>query len=151
MGETITCCYIGVNQKPQAIELPQDDILASLQKLVEGNVEVLSVRSDGIEFWINEEGLLNNMAPNMAIYADKGMEDRGFISQIDYNSTVKDGDLYTVLHGPIVAARCDIDGNTIGLDQSDIEKLQQERPDSRKAVEETIRIQRRLPPLGRDA
>lgn len=146
----MTCCYIGWNQRPQAVEIPKDDTLHSLQGLVGGAVDVLSVRSDGIELWVNDEGLLDDMPPNMAVYADKGMEEEGFLSQIDYDSVVRDGDLYTVLYGPIVAARSDGEGNTVGLDPGDIERLQQERPDSKRAVEEVVRMRCGFPPMGRD-
>ena len=66
MKETITCCYIGCGMKPLAIEVPKDDALRSLQEWVQGDVEVLDVRSDGIELWVNDDGLVNNMPPNMA-------------------------------------------------------------------------------------
>lgn len=150
MTKTITCCYMGWNKEPVPVEIPADNVLHTLQGLVHGDVDVLAVRSDGIEFWVNDEGLLNGMAPNMAVYADKGMEKAGYLSQLDYESVVKDGDLYTVLHGPIVAARSDEDGNTVGVTPDDIAKLRKERPDSRDAVEEVIRIRHHLPPKGRD-
>jgi|GEM_PF-4944089 len=150
MKETITCCYIGCGMKPLAIEVPKDDALRSLQEWVQGDVEVLDVRSDGIELWVNDGGLVNNMPPNMAVYADKGMEDEGFLSQIDYDSVVKDGDLYTVLVGPIVAARSDNEGNLVDLRPEDIARLQEERPDSRRAVEEITRMRCGLAPMRRD-
>lgn len=150
MKETITCCYIGYGMRPLAIEVPKDDALRSFQEWVQGDVDVRAVRSDGILFWVNEDGLVNNMPPNMVIYANKGMEEAGFLSQVSSGSVVRDGDLYDVLCGPIVAARSDDEGNLVDLHPEDIARLQQERPDSTRAVEETNRIRKHLPPLGRD-
>lgn len=149
MKETITCCYIGYGMKPLAIEVPKDDALRSLQEWVQGGVGVLAVRSDGIKFCVNDESVLNGQQPNMAVYADEGMAAAGYQSQLD-NSTVKDGDLYTVLCGPIVAARSDDKGNLVDLHPEDIARLQQERPDSTRAVEEIAYMKSGMPPIGRD-
>lgn len=55
---------------------------------------------------MNEEGLYN-CPPNRAVYATHGMEEAGYISQIDYSHTVKEGELYTVLFGDLVAVGYD--------------------------------------------
>ena len=95
---------------PRPIDIQKDSdssVLSSLQRLVGGNIEAFPV----IFFvffcvYVNEEGLYN-CPPNRAVYATHGMEEAGYISQIDYSHTVKEGELYTVLFGDLVAVGYD--------------------------------------------
>ena len=39
---------------------------------------------------------------NRAIYADKAMEDAGILSQLDFATPVREGDLFTIVFGDMV-------------------------------------------------
>lgn len=97
---------------PRPIDIQKDSdssVLSSLQRLVGGNIEAFPVIfGDNICVYVNEEGLYN-CPPNRAVYATHGMEEAGYISQIDYSHTVKEGELYTVLFGDLVAVGYDPD------------------------------------------
>lgn len=41
-------------------------------------------------------------AINRAVYADKAMEDAGFLSQLDFRTPVREGDLYAIVFGDMV-------------------------------------------------
>lgn len=94
--------------KPIDIQKGSDgSTLRSLQKLVGGNIEPFPVIfGDDICVYVNEDGLYN-CPPNRAVYATRGMEEAGYISQLDYNHAVKEGELYTVLFGDLVAVGFD--------------------------------------------
>lgn len=139
--ETITVCLIPVGGQANAVEIPADNTLAGLQSLVHGYVDVLNIRNDGIVYWVNDEGLYTE-APNRAIYASKFMEDEGFVSQLNFNHPVKEGELYALLFGNIVATREDAEGNIVDMTAQDIEKMQREHPVSHDAYREIARMQR---------
>lgn len=90
------------------IEVNEDgSALRSLQGLVGGNIDAFDVLfDDGVSLYINEEGLFT-CPPNRAIFATEHMEQAGFLSQMDYSHVVQKGELYTVLHGDIVAVGFD--------------------------------------------
>lgn len=95
---------------PRPIDIQKDSdgsALHSLQQLVGGNIEAFPVIfGDDICVYVNEEGLYN-CPPNRAVYATQGMEEAGYISQLDYDHAVKEGELYTVLFGDLVAVGYD--------------------------------------------
>lgn len=62
---------IPVGSKPFEVWIDKNNSLAELQDLVNGNVEVLSVLGNGVDLWVNDEGLFNGSQPNRAIYATK--------------------------------------------------------------------------------
>lgn len=62
---------IPVGSKPFEVWIDKNNSLAELQDLVNGNVDVLSVLGNGVDLWVNEEGLINGSKPNRAIYATK--------------------------------------------------------------------------------
>lgn len=68
---------IPVGSKPIEVWIDKNNSLDELQDLVNGNVEVLRVLGNGVDLWVNEEGLFNGSMPNRAIYATKHMEERG--------------------------------------------------------------------------
>lgn len=148
--ETVTVCLIPVGGQANAVEIPADDTLAGLQRLVHGYVDALNIRNDGIVYWVNDEGLYTE-APNRAIYASKFMEDEGFVSQLDFNHPVKEGELYALLFGNIVATREDAEGNIVDMTAQDIEKMQREHPVSHDAYREIARMQQeRRNPHGKE-
>ena len=61
---------------------------------------------ENICLYVNEEGL-GNCPPNRAVYATRNMVEEGYLSQMDYTSVVKEGELYTILWGDIVAVGFD--------------------------------------------
>ena len=83
--------------------------LHDLQRLVGGNIEPFDVIfGEGISLYVNEEGLFT-CPPNRAVYATKGMEEAGYLSMIDYSSPVKEGELYSILCGDLVAVGFDFE------------------------------------------
>lgn len=72
---------IPVGSKPFEVWIDKNNSLAELQDLVNGNVDVLSVLGNGVDLWVNEEGLINGSKPNRAIYATKHMEEVGYLDQ----------------------------------------------------------------------
>lgn len=80
-----------------------------LQRLVGGNIEPFDVIfGEGISLYVNEEGLFT-CPPNRAVYATKGMEEAGYLSMMDYSSPVKEGELYSILCGDLVAVGFDFE------------------------------------------
>ncbi|MCR0235694.1 DUF3846 domain-containing protein, partial [[Clostridium] innocuum] len=74
-----------------------------------GNIEPFDVIfGEGISLYVNEEGLFT-CPPNRAVYATKGMEEAGYLSMMDYSSPVKEGELYSILCGDLVAVGFDFE------------------------------------------
>lgn len=111
--------YIGVCGSPKIVEIHPDKdggYLHSMQALVGGRVEYFTPLYDSAPaLIINDESLINGMPPNRAVYATKRMAEAGFCSQLDCSNPVKEGELYTILFGPILAVSndWDEDGNEI--------------------------------------
>lgn len=82
---------IPVGSKPFEVWIDKNNSLAELQDLVNGNVDVLSVLGNGVDLWVNEEGLINGSKPNRAIYATKHMEEVGYLDQLTFGHSVKEG------------------------------------------------------------
>ena len=95
---------------PRRIEISREHELAELQKLVGGNVDPLDIY-EGTTIWCNDEGLYECI-PNRAIFATPWQEEVGFLSQFDFDTPVKTGDFFTVLHGDLVVLG--IDENSYG-------------------------------------
>ena len=55
---------IPVGSKPFEVWIVKNNSLAELQDLVNGNVDVLSVLGNGVDLWVNEEGLINGIEPD---------------------------------------------------------------------------------------
>lgn len=55
---------IPVGSKPFEVWIDKNNSLAELQDLVNGNVDVLSVLGNGVDLWVNEEGLINGIEPD---------------------------------------------------------------------------------------
>lgn len=80
----------------------------ALSRLVGGCFDTLPIVIPGVDLWVNDDGT-SEFGPNRAIYATRAMEERGCLSQIDYRHVPAEGELYTILHGPIVALGFDPD------------------------------------------
>lgn len=94
---------IPVGSKPFEVWIDKNNSLAELQDLVNGNVDVLSVLGNGVDLWVNEEGLINGSKPNRAIYATKHMEEVGYLDQLTFGHPVKEGELYSLICGESLA------------------------------------------------
>lgn len=107
---------IPTNGNPVEIDIKVDETgstLHDLQRLVGGNIEPFDVIfGEGISLYVNEEGLFT-CPPNRAVYATKGMEEAGYlsmmVSMMDYGSPVKEGELYSILCGDLVAVGFDFE------------------------------------------
>lgn len=61
------------------------------------------------------------MPPNRAVYATRGMEREGYLSQMDYATPVREGDLYGLLFGDIVALGYDaMEGTSRSLTDEEV-------------------------------
>lgn len=122
----ITAVLIPTGELPKKITVRADEgdsFLHALQKLVGGYIEAFgALTEDGMCLYVNDEGLFT-CPPNRAIYATEEMEGE-YSSQLDYTSTVKTGDFYTVLHGNIVAVGTDMEtGEDISLTDDQIHRV----------------------------
>lgn len=107
---------IPTNGNPVEIDIKVDEegsTLHDLQRLVGGNIEPFDVIfGEGISLYVNEEGLFT-CPLNRAVYATKGMEEAGYlsmmVSMMDYGSPVKEGELYSILCGDLVAVGFDFE------------------------------------------
>lgn len=107
---------IPTDGKPVETDIEMDSdgsTLHALQRLVGGNIEPVDLilgddilACEGISIYVNEEGLYS-CPPNRALYATKGMEEAGYLSQMDFRTTVREGELYTILFGDLVAVGFD--------------------------------------------
>lgn len=103
---------------PDARFIEIDGSLNSMQEVVGGHVEPFDVpfgssRTNPVPggelfAYVNDEGMYV-CEPNRAVYADRHMEERGYLSMLDYSKTVREGDLYTILFGDILVVREEVD------------------------------------------
>lgn len=94
--------------EPEDREGLEASYLGAFQSEVGGNVEAYSVLwGDEPLIYVNEESSLNGSTPNRAIYANEQMEKERYLSQMDYKSVVKRGDLYDVIFGTFIAVSYD--------------------------------------------
>lgn len=108
---------IPVGSKPFEVWIDKNNSLAELQDLVNDNVEVLRVLGNGVDLWVNDEGLFNGSQPNRAIYATKHMEEVGYLDQLTFGHPVKEGELYSLICGDFVAFGVDEEGEIASLPQ----------------------------------
>lgn len=116
---------IPVGSKPFEVWIDKNNSLAKQQDLVNGNVEVLRVLGNGVDLWVNDEGLFNGSQPNRAIYATKHMEEVGYLDQLTFGHPVKEGELYSLICGDFVAFGVDEEGEIASLPQETIDKLKE--------------------------
>ena len=131
---------IPVGSKPFEVWIYKNNSLAELQDLVNGNVEVLRVLGNGVDLWVNDEGLFNGSQPNRAIYATKHMEEVGYLDQLTFGHPVKEGELYSLICGDFVAFGVDEEGEIASLPQETIDKLKETFADPSTGYKEYIHI-----------
>ena len=118
--------YIDVGEEPKRIDIEPDEAgsyLHSMQKLVGGLIEYFEpMYGTKPSLVVNEEGIFK-CEPNRAVFATKRMEKQGFLDMMTYSHPVKEGELYTILYGPILAVplEWDEDGNEVYRDITDEE------------------------------
>lgn len=137
---------IPVGSKPFEVWIDKNNSLAELQDLVNGNVEVLRVLGNGVDLWVNDEGLFNGSQPNRAIYATKHMEEVGYLDQLTFDHPVKEGELYSLICGDFVAFGVDEEGEIASLPQETIDKLKETFADPSTGYKEYIHIKYGIEP-----
>ena len=119
--------FIGVGEEPRIVEVEADgngSHLHGLQDLVGGFIEPFPVLyGDELLLYVNEDGIGRGLAPNRAVYANKRMQEEGYLSQLDYSRVVEEGQFYTVLFGPIVAVSYDEMGGERDITQAEFDRL----------------------------
>lgn len=121
---------IPVGSKPFEVWIDKNNSLAELQDLVNGNVEVLRVLGNGVDLWVNDEGLFNGSQPNRAIYATKHMEEVGYLDQLTFGHPVN----------------VDEEGEIASLPQETIDKLKETFADPSTGYKEYIHIKYGIEP-----
>ena len=105
-GVTMKGLLIPVVGNPTRIEVRVGEdgtTLADLQRHVGGDIEPFDVIfGEGVSLYVNADGI-GTEPPNRAVYATKAMQETGYLSQLDFSRVVQEGELYSVLFGPIVA------------------------------------------------
>ncbi|WP_158571926.1 DUF3846 domain-containing protein [Collinsella sp. AF39-11AT] len=137
---------ISVGSKPIEVWIDKNNSLAELQNFVNGNVDVLSVLGNGVDLWVNEEGLINGSKPNRAIYATKHMEEVGYLDQLTFDHPVKEGELYSLICGDFVAFGVDEEGEIASLPQETIDELKETFADPSTGFKEYIHIKYDIEP-----
>lgn len=137
---------IPVGSKPFEVWIDKNNSLAELQDLVNGNVDVLRVLGNGVDLWVNDEGLFNGSQPNRAIYATKHMEEVGYLDQLTFGHPVKEGELYLLICGDFVAFGVDEEGEIASLPQETIDKLKETFADPSTGYKEYIHIKYGIEP-----
>ena len=117
----------------------------ALSRLVGGCFDTLPIVIPGVDLWVG---------PNRAIYATRAMEERGCLSQIDYRHVPAEGELYTILHGPIVALGFDPDsGASVSLTEEQAETVTEyftETSPAGSGLLENLRLRLGLPSFAAD-
>ena len=108
MKRTLDVMVVPVGREPEPKTLESDEdgsFLKALQGCVGGLIEPLPwLFDDAPAGYCNEEGALGAtfLDANRAVYADKAMEDAGFLSKLDFTTSVREGDLFTIVFGDMV-------------------------------------------------
>lgn len=125
----------------------------ALSRLVGGCFDTLPIVIPGVDLWVNDDGT-SEFGPNRAIYATRAMEERGYLSQIDYRHVPAEGELYTILHGPIVALGFDPDsGASVSLTEEQAETVTEyftETSPAGSGLLENLRLRLGLPSFAAD-
>lgn len=108
MKRTLDVMVVPVEREPESKTLESDEngsFLKALQGYAGGPIEPLPwLFDDAPAGYCNEEGALDAtfLDANRAVYATKAMEDAGFLSQLDFATPVREGDLFTIVFGDMV-------------------------------------------------
>ena len=140
---------------PRPVELGKDagSVGDSLRRLVGGSFDVLSIVIPGVDLWVNDDAT-STQGPNRAVYATKAMEERGYLSQIDFEHVSAEGELYTILSGPVVALGFDPDtGESVSLTDAQAKAVGEyftETSPAGSGLLEALRLRLGVSPFGAD-
>lgn len=158
--EPLRGLLIATDELPREVEVAVDgegSTLRALQGLVGGLIQPFDVIfGDGISLYVNEEGI-GTCPPNRAVYATRGMEREGYLSQMDYATPVREGDLYGLLFGDIVALGYDaMEGTSRSLTDEEVARVSEyftseSGPGSGLAEVVAVRYDNRAGDLGRES
>lgn len=141
MKRTLYVMVVPTGREPELRTLEADEngsFLRELQGCIGGLIEPMGwLFDDEPAGYCNEEGLLGAtfLDANRAVYATKAMEEAGFLSQLDFETPVREGDLYTIVFGDMVF--CGLDPET--GESRDITSEECERVRERFGGAESIR------------
>lgn len=106
---------IGIDDVKE-IDIEQDpgtgSCYRSLRNAVGGLIEPFTpLYGPEVTLYVNDNGIAEGCRPNRAVYANKRMVEAGYLSMIGSTSyrgaerdgVVREGELYAILYGPIVA------------------------------------------------
>lgn len=134
MGVSARCVLIPVHEEPRETYIDLDESYEQMKDAVDGLIDHLTILDGGkIDLWVNDDGLNNGMPPNRVVWADNEMAEAGYLSQWDFSTVVKEGDLYTILHGPILAAATDVEGDVASLTDEQAKLVKERFADVRSA------------------
>lgn len=132
MKRTLDVMVVPVGREPELKTLESDEngsFLKALQGCVGGLIEPLSwLFGDAPAGYCNEEGALGAtfLDANRAVYADKAIEDAGFLSQLDFRTPVREGDLYAIVFGDMVFTGFDPDtGGSRDISPEECERVRE--------------------------
>lgn len=101
--------------------------LDNLQKHLDGNIDILDIPElfgENCTLYVHDEGLYTQ-TPTRAIYANKAMEQAGYLSQIT-GDPVKEGELFTIIYGKFIIMGYDPQtGETQSLEPDTLKKIKQ--------------------------
>ncbi|MFR1640394.1 MAG: DUF3846 domain-containing protein [Eggerthellaceae bacterium] len=103
MKRTLYVMVVPTGREPELRTLEADEngsFLRELQGCIGGLIEPMGwLFDDEPAGYCNEEGLLGAtfLDANRAVYATKAMEEAGFLSQLDFETPVREGDLYAIV------------------------------------------------------
>lgn len=126
----IRAVLMPVASEPELVDLSLDregSPLDALQGLVGGDVEFFDVLfGENPVLIVNENGIAERLQPNRAVFASREMKETGYLSFNDLSRPVREGELYAVLYGPIVAVSYGEDGNARDITEDEFEALKRE-------------------------
>lgn len=137
----VTALLIPVGETPLEVRIDPGDALHELQGYVGGYIEPLGVLGGGVTLYVNDEGL-GTLPPNRALYATGEMEREGYLSQIDFSHVSKEGELYTILFGNIVAVSYNEEGELQDLPKDQLDALKRQFADPFSGILESARLAR---------
>ena len=118
--------------------------LRAFQREVGGYIEPFDVLFDqSPSIYVNDDGIAGGLAPNRAVYANERMEEVGYLSQMDYETVVSRGDLYTILFGTFIAVSYGEDGEARDITADELERVNGQFAGARSresAVREILRV-----------
>lgn len=121
----VRAVVVPVNGKPYETTLTRGEggsILPALQGAVGGLVDLYGPLAEdlaGADVWFNDEGIYE-CPPNRAVWATEAMGRVGY-ANFDATGPAKKDELMTILFGNLVVTGHDAEGNTVSLNQEQVD------------------------------